>query len=135
MKNIDNNIKKLFNKLIYETPEAISINNCLDYTINGKRIKVYWVVKSKSHLEGTSCALNSVEPFDRDRVRRDNRFFPYAQWEVDTSELDGYTFFIETPICTFRVPELSRAELCEVCARIEEIYENFVPDYLDSLIV
>lgn len=58
-----------------------------------------------------------------------------SQWSIDNSpELDGYTFYIDTPICQFRVPELSRRELVDIQEQIEYHFEKFIPNYLKKLI-
>lgn len=56
-------------------------------------------------------------------------------WDINNSaELDGYTFYINTPVCQFKVPELSRKQLIEVQDIIETYYDNHIPNYLNSLL-
>lgn len=83
--------------------------------------------------ESQSCDLYGKHPFDRTKV------VPMGwlgnTWSIDNSpELDGYTFYIDTPICQFRVPELSRRELVDIQEQIEYHFEKFIPNYLKKLI-
>lgn len=130
-KNIDKNVSLLFWRLIKQTPALIN-NRKLIYNLNGDLIKIWWYSKKEGDSDETSCSEYYIEPFIRD-VKSD----PLGYWSVvlkQGKELDGYTFFIETPICKFKVPELSRRELCEAQDLIEKHFENFIPRYLDSLL-
>lgn len=55
-----------------------------------------WTIKRESHLKSQSCDLYGKHPFDRTKV------VPMGwlgnTWSIDNSpELDGYTFYIDTP--------------------------------------
>lgn len=133
LENLDDNIKKLFFSLIYETPAVITNHRSLIYNVGGELVKIWWTIKRESHLKSQSCDLYGKRPFDRTKV------VPMGwlgnTWSIDNSpELDGYTFYIDTPICQFRVPELSRQELVDIQEQIEYHFEKFIPNYLKKLI-
>lgn len=130
--NIDDNIKKLFLSLINETPAVITANNTLVYNVNGELINIWWIPKREDHLKSSTCDQYYKQPFNRSN--EEIGLF-LNTWKVDTSKLlDGYTFYINTPICQFKVPELSRRDLVDIQEKIERHFENFIPNYLEKLL-
>lgn len=128
-KNIDKNVSLLFWRLIKTTPALIK-DRKLIYNLRGDIIKIWWTVKTEKNLELPICSDYNIEPFNRKNIHNESLF-----WEFDNSpESDGYTFFINTPVCQFKVPELSRMELTTVQNLIDGYFENFIPRYLDSLL-
>ena len=45
-----------------------------------------------------------------------------------------FSLIYETPVCQFKVPELSRQELVNIQEQIECHFEKFIPNYLKKLI-
>lgn len=133
LENLDNNIKKLFFSLIHKTP-AIITNLHLIYNVGGELVKIWWIIKRDSYLKSQSCDLYNKQPFDRTKGASMITWCNNT-WTVDNSpELDGYTFYIDTPVCQFKVPELSRQELVDIQEQIEHHFEKFIPNYLKKLI-
>ena len=134
LENLDDNIKKLFFSLIYETPAIITDRCSLVYNVNGELIKIWWTIKRESHLKSPSCGLYNKQPFNRSKAASPIKWLDIT-WNIDNSqELDGYTFYIDTPVCQFKVPELSRQELVNIQEQIECHFEKFIPNYLKKLI-
>lgn len=67
LENLDDNIKKLFFSLIYETPAIITDCCSLVYNVNGELIKIWWTIKRESHLKSPSCGLYNKQPFNRSK--------------------------------------------------------------------
>lgn len=131
LENLDDNIKKLFFSLIHETP-AVVTNLYLIYNVGGEMVKIWWTIKRDSHLKSPSCGLYNDQPFNRSKAASPIKCL---EWNIDNSqELDGYTFYINTPVCQFKVPELSRQELVSIQEQIEYHFEKFIPNYLKKLI-
>lgn len=134
LENLDDNIKKLFFSLIHETPAVITNYHDLVYNVGGELVKIWWTIKRDCHLKSQSCDLYGRQPFDRAIIVSMTNW-PNNTWTVDNSpELDGYTFYIDTPVCQFKVPELSRQELVDIQEQIEHHFEKFIPNYLKKLI-
>lgn len=131
--NINDNIKKLFYKLVNQTPEVIKDKTFI-YNLNSNLIKLWWTVTTEDNNKSSSCpSYYNSELFNREKTNNSWRLF---NWNIDNSkELDGYTFYINTPICQFKVPKLTRIELLNVQCALEGKFEKFIPDYLDKLLV
>jgi hypothetical protein len=103
LENLDDNIKKLFFSLIYETPAIITDCCSLVYNVNGELIKIWWTIKRESHLKSPSCGLYNKQPFNRSKAASPIKWLDIT-WNIDNSqELDGYTFYIDTPVCQLRI--------------------------------
>lgn len=84
LENLDNNIKKLFFSLIYETPAVIKDHRSLIYNVGGELVKIWWTIKRESHLKSQSCDLYGKQPFDRTKVVSMVKWFDNT-WSIDNS--------------------------------------------------
>lgn len=129
--NLEGRVIKLFWKVLNTKPIKVG-RRCVEFVINHEEISLTWFVTTEESKKGPVCEKYKEEPFDRSSGYP----FPmFSTWRVDTSnQLDGYTFYINTPVCQFKVPELSRQELVNVQDIIEGWFENYIPNYLDFLL-
>lgn len=131
---IDDKIMELFYRLLELTPSNIT-DRTLHYNINGEEVTLTWFTRRENDDEYSMCPnYYNVEPFHRSECSPRTRGWDYG-WKIDTSpELDGYTFYIHTSACQFRISNLSRKELLEVQEKIETHYKHFIPDFLQKLL-
>lgn len=129
---MNSKIMELFMKLIQQPPAMIEDKN-LYYNLDGVVIDITWFTKREKDSKTSSYYLLDNPPFNN-CSDRSNWGFP-TNWVVCTSpELEGYTFYINTPAGQFKVPELSRRELVDVQELIEKHYLVFADIYLDKLL-
>lgn len=128
-RNIDENVSLLFWRLLKQTPALIKDRE-LFYNLDGEVIRIWWRGRTENSVKSSSCC-----EYDKEAFTRDSSVSDFIYWELDNSrQLDGYTFYIDTPVCQFKVPELSRQELVDAQNLIEKHFKVFIPNYLDNLL-
>lgn len=126
---MNENISQLFWRLIKQTPALIKDRE-LFYNLDGEVIRIWWTCKTEDNVKSSSC-----HEYDKKAFTRETPVSSFIYWEFDNSkQLDGYTFYIDTPICQFKVPELSRQELVDAQNLIYKHFKVFIPNYLDNLL-
>lgn len=130
---MEKEIKELFFKLLEKTPTNIE-NRKLEYILYDKLISITWFTKREDDKEYIPCSIYTIDPFKRSQCK--NKHFGYFDWDIRTSpELDGYTFYINTPCGQYTVPELTRQELACAQDHIALKYKEFPVKYLHDLLI
>lgn len=137
MKNekLEDSIKLLFVTLLNTTPAMIRDKH-LYYNIGGEVVNITWFTKRDQDAESPLSTLYYEPPFKDCSSRSNSSLMGCLEWATVCSspELEGYTFYINTPAGQLRVPELNRRELIDVQEIIEKHYEEFIPMYIDRLL-
>lgn len=133
IKDANNYVKDLFHNLLYNVSPTMVKSGKILYSIDGIDVELTWFTRRENDFTHEIPILGEI-PFQGRSCRSPWDFSCYT-WTVNTApELDGYSFYINTPAGQYMVPELSRRELIDVQERIEEICQQFGYNYIKDLV-